>query len=1089
MLGFFINNNRLGYLVVLALMAMGIFSVFSIQQESSPEVEIPIALITTVLPGAPAADIETLVTNEIESAASNVENIDTLTSVSSEGVSTVTVEFLESADIDDAISDLKDAIDRVKGDLPDDANDPIVTQIDFVNKPIITAAIGSNDNIASFSALATQLEDELESVAGVSDVSIGGVADREITVLVNNTDLVRYDISINQIVQALQQANVAFPVGQIENNGTSYNIAIEGKLSDTESIKNVGITTRGGQPVLVRDVATVIDGLAPLSTLSRISINGDPSVQSMSVNIFKQSGGDVTVIAAAAREKLEDLQEPGGLLENAEVQIMLDNGELITKDLVNLSSSGLQTILLVVIVLIIAIGWREGLLAGTAIPLSFLIGFIGLYYSGNTINFLSLFSLILGIGILVDSAIVMVEGVNTKMKADLTIDKKEAALSTVREFAAPITSGTLTTIAMFSGLLVVSGITGQFIESIPYTLIFLLVASLFVALGIIPLFASTVLKRQSATTFEQKQVEYAHQAEAWYRKKLEKFFDNQNLQHQFLAGINAAFWCSILIVFNLIAALIATPLIYITGKKLFDRQTERNWSNLLRIPLFFITVAIIIGGSMFLTRPLPQIGLVEVIFFPSEDADYVFVEIETKTGTTKEVTDMTVRQIEDILYSKPDIESFQTTVGSGNAYTSGGSGEQLANIFVLMKEERSLTSGELTKELEAEFVSLNETADISIAQLASGPPTGAPILVKFLGDDIDELTTLTNQAAELLRSIPDTKDVKTSANGNSTEYVLDIDTLKASSLGLTLPTISQAARSAVYGADATSITSLTDDTNVVVKLNTSGNPALDPAESNVTTIDNITRTELLTANGTTVPISTVATVRVRKSASSISHENQKRVMQLEGNVTGDGNSLTISTELLARIQTELDVPDGVEISTGGGEAEETNQAFAEMGFALIVGITLMVGVLVLQFNSYLHTTYVLSILPYSLIGIFTGLAITQNALSFPSMMGFIALSGIVVNNSILLIDMINLGRKKNPEKDIRTVILDASSSRLRPILLTTTTTVVGMIPLTYADEIWAPLAYAVMFGLIFSVIITLVLVPVMYLRKPGIIGR
>jgi HAE1 family hydrophobic/amphiphilic exporter-1 len=257
--------------------------------------------------------------------------------------------------------------------------------------------------------------------------------------------------------------------------------------------------------------------------------------------------------------------------------------------------------------------------------------------------------------------------------------------------------------------------------------------------------------------------------------------------------------------------------------------------------------------------------------------------------------------------------------------------------------------------------------------------------------------------------------------------------------------------------------------------------------ANQTTIDAVEQISIPTQSGP-VPLSSLVTTSLRESSSVINHESGKRVVSLNADVSADANARELQTQVVERINAELTIPENVTLSTGGGETEESNQAFVEMGLALLVGILLMIAVLVLQFNSYLHAKYVLTILPYSLIGIMFGLSLTQNPLSFPSIMGFIALSGIVVNNSILLIDMMNSKRTQNPDRPIKDVVLDTAGNRLRPILLTTTTTVIGMVPLTYAGDLWAPLAYAVMFGLVFSVFITLVLIPIIYSRNPGTVN-
>lgn len=1031
MLTFFIRHNRFSYILLAALIGLGIYTLTAIPRESSPEVQIPVGIVTTVLPGAPAVDVETLVTNEIERGLiGTLQNVKEISSVSREGVSSVTVEFEASADIDESINDLKDEIDTIAVDLPGTAEDPFVSEVDFVDQPIMNIALAANVPTQELRELANELEKELEALTGVSRVVTTGVPDREVTVVVNPASLLTYGITLQDVVNNLRQANSAFPVGNIENDGTLYSIAFEGDITNTSLIASMPVGTKGGQAIYVHDVAEIIDGLAPQNNLSRLSVAAAGSQPAFSLDVYKQSGGDITKIAALVRERLNELQTEESLLANVTVETLYDSGQDINDDLVQLSSSGLQTIILVMVVLVVAIGWREALIAGAAIPLSFLLGFIGLYFSGKTINFLSLFALILGIGILVDSGIVMVEGINRRLKDNPTIDKREAAIAAIHEFAAPLIAGTLTTVSMFAGLFIVSGVTGQFIASIPFTLIFVLFSSLFVALAILPLFSATFLKRRSATGFERKQNELAHKLESWYAGKLRLILQSTQTQKRFM------------------------------------------W---------------LVRGLLVLALLLPVTGLVKVIFFEQGDVPFIYVEAELPVGTPITTSDITAREIEEVLYTHPDIASFQTTVGAGSQFGSGGSGEDLVSIFINLGEEREKSSSVIVTELQEQMQHIT-SAQITVSQPNNGPPTGSPISVRFIGDDLATLTSYTAQAATILRQIDGSTNVTTSANKNAVEYVINFDHAKAARYGLTTQSVSSVVRSAVYGTEATSVTTLSDDVSVVVKLELSGTPQFDSKATNQANVSDIENLQLLAPTGQTIALGTVASISVRESQSSITHIDGNRVMTVGADVLPEVSASDVQNLFLEKIDSELAKPAGITIDTGGGESEESNRAFLEMFAALIVGVLLMIGVLVLQFNSFRHTQYVISILPYSLIGILFGLAITGNTLSFPSLMGFIALSGIVVNNSILLIDMMNHLRRTDPDMSIETVVTKAASNRLRPILLTTLTTVIGMIPLTYADDIWSPLAYAVMFGLLFSVVITLVLIPILYYRKPGTVS-
>jgi multidrug efflux pump subunit AcrB len=1027
MWAFFVHHNRFSYLLIAALIATGFYAITVTPKESSPEVQIPIGIVTTILPGAPAADVEALVTNEIERGlAGSLTDVKKITSTSRESVSSVVVEFNASADIDTSIDELKSKVDALQPELPDTAEDSVVTEVDFVDQPIMSIAVAAPVDPYSLALLAREIERELEALPGISKVVPVGAPEREVSVVVRQNSLAQFGLTLQDVTGGLALANRTFPVGQIVSDGVSYNVAFEGDISDASLVAQVPIGERGGQPIYLRDVAEVIDGVSDPATQARLSIGGKPSETAISFDVYKQRGNDITRVTDALVERLDELQQPGALLDGHAVEVPYNAGADIKKDLVNLSSSGLQTVALVMIVLFLTIGWREALIAGASVPLSFLIGFIGLYYSGNTINFLSLFALILGVGILVDSGIVMVEGINRRMKENPTIDKKEAALLAVNEFASPLISGTLTTVVMFSGLFVISGIIGQFISSIPFTLIFILLASLFVALGVLPLLSATFLHRRNTSDFEVKQLEASHKVESWYRKHLSSILDNPKSEKKFIRNIRIALFIAIL---------------------------------------------------------LPIVGVVEVIFFPQSDIDFMYAEVELPVGTVRETTDVTLRQVEEVLYKDDSVKLFLATVGGGSQFGSGGSDARLGNIFIVLKEDRDVTSSEVVARLQKEVQGIS-TGKVVVSQPNNGPPTGSAISITFRGDDLGTLTDTSVEAAQLLNTIPGVTNIQTSASRNGTEYVLTLNKDRVAALGLTPQSVSAIARAAVYGTDATTLTTLTDEIDVVVKLQLASTETIDPHATNEVTISALSALPVTTPAGTIVPLGSLVDISLRESSSAITHTDGEREMSVSADVLPGVNSRDVQAEFLTMLEEKLAMPEGVTMSSAG-ESDDSNKAFMEMLLALIVGVLLMFGVIVYEFNSFLHTRYVLSILPYSLIGIFAGLAITQNPLSFPSLMGFIALSGIVVNNSILLIDMMNAERRKYPNKSIRDVVLDAATSRLRPILLTTTTTVVGMIPLALAGDTWGPLAYAVMFGLFFSVIITLVLIPIIYHRKPG----
>ncbi len=1027
---FFIRKKQFGVLIVVALTIFGLASAFSIPKESSPEVEVPIALVSTVMPGAVAADVEKLVTNVLEEPlGSNLENVKKITSTSGDNVSSIVVEFYASADLDKSIQDLRDELENAKKDLPNEAEDPNIVQVDLTREPVINATISADLPKEILVRIAEEVKNELESLKEVSTVELSGVSDKEVQVLVRPEALTRHGIDLLSVVGAISASNAAIPSGSIVGNGIEFPVRFAGGISSTKELANLVVAAPTGSPVYLRDIANIYDGRAKSHSSARTSIGGELAKSSIAFNVFKSTNTDITNAATAVRKKLESMQKSGGVLEPTNVLVMFDRGELLWSDLSTLMWSGFQTTLLVIFVLAIAIGWRESLIAGLAIPLSFLVAFLGLFYSGNTINFISLFALVLAVGIIVDSAIVIVEAINLRLKANNAgeVNKERAALGAVSEFNVPLLAGTATTIAVFAPLLLVSGIVGEFIKGIPFTIIFILLASLFVALAVVPLVSVKFLHRTPYKgKFADGRRNFIGKSKDVYKTYLENFL-----------------------------------------------KDEKNSKILLWT----------LGILFVLTLALPSLGGIKVIFFGSGNSEYAFIDIEMLQGTVLERTDFEVRRVEEVLYEMPQIESFVTSVGSLSPFTqlasSVSGGEKYANVFVTLKVEYVDVSTEVVDEIRNRLSTI-DTAIITVDQLKEGPPSVAPIAITYLGESFAELDKAVDKTATLLRSIDGTTDIKSSTRNNGAGYVLNIEKDKALAVGVTSAAAGRNLRSALHGETATVVKEggVDIDVRVLLDLNKA---SVDPHKNNESTLRDLMQVPVITPSGL-LPLTSFVSGGVEESRAAITHEGGLRSATVIGKLTADGNLREVIKEFNKR-EYELNLPDTVEMRIGG-EDEEFNKSFQDMFVALIIGMVSMFAILILQFNSVRYALYILLSVPLSLIGVFGGLMLVGEPVSFPSLMGFIALAGIVVNNAIIMIDTINNKRKENGG-DVRRAVVDGAVARLRPVILTALTTVIGIIPLTFAASIWVPLAYAIIFGLSFSTIITLVLIPTLYYRWPG----
>ncbi len=1018
---FFLDRRQFSYVLLATLIIAGTYVVFVIPKENFPTIDIPEGIVTVALPGASAADMETLVTTKLEDRIGNISNIDTMTSDSRDGFSMITVMFTSNADTNQSIQDLRDAVAKAVQDLPADATAPQVTKLDFSNQPILVASISGDLPPLEFSELGREVSDALKSVSGVSQVDVAGVPDRQVTVVVNKESLERYGLRLVDIIGAIQASNAALPAGSISSNNVNYDVNFKGGITDPAEIANIAIASPNGIPVYLRDVAEVTNGLASPTTYSRVSEGGKPSDRAITLSVHRQSGQSIQDTAIAVRAKFAELQKTSLKDMTVLISPSTDQGVQVGEQLGELSKTGIETVVLVILVLLLTIGWRESLVAALSIPLSFLIAFIGLEVTGNTLNFISLFALILAVSILVDSGIVVTEAIHTRMH--MYGSALEAAKASLRDYAWPLIAGTMASVAVFAPLFFISGIVGKFIAGIPYTLIFVLMASIFVALGMVPLIAIRLAGTRREGRLEKLQEHYMHQVTTWYKGMLYSVLTHRRSQNIFLTALGGLF----------VAALL-----------------------------------------------LPITGIVPTAFFPQDDQDFVFINIQKPQGTVLGETDLVARKIEELLYKDPQIESFVTTVGETSGLTGGGTaGSHTANITVNLPEGHKMSSTEMASELTKRLAVVTD-ASIQIIQAANGPSSGAPIQIQFTGTDLNELVAAATRGKQVLSSIPHVTNITSSTENNGTEFDLTIDRAKASALGLNTQMVAQTLRAAINGTKATSITTPEQDIDVVVKLNLNA-AYTTPETTNRTTLDTVQNLSVVGSRGPVI-LGSVLTSSLGQSNAVITHKNKKRIETVSAYPDDETTTAAVIGDFQKRLA-DVDLPPGVTVSYGG-ESEDIARSFSQMFIALLAGLVLMFMILVVSFNSIRYTVYLLSIVPLSLIGVFGGLALTGQPLSFTSLLGIIALGGVIINHAIILMDSMIEHHATEPNKPIIDIVMDSSATRLRPIILTTVTTVIGMIPLAASNATWGPLAFSVMFGLAFAITLTLVLIPVLFYRAP-----
>ena len=1019
--GYFITHCRVVILAIITIFIMGGFAVGNIDRESDPEVKIPIAVVTTFYPGASPSDVENLITDELESKIEELDNVKRVTSNSRTSLSSITVEFEAEANLDDSITDLKEKVGYVSG-LPDDAEDPSVIQIRANDFPVITFSLAGDLTENQLKQLGEIVQDELEGISGVSKVPLLGVRDKEFSVIINKTSLARLGLSINQIVGAISIANMDMPLGDITVDNIHYNIRTVAKFESIEDLKGVVVGENEGRPILLKDVAEIKEQFTEQNIVSRISIDGQPAQNTVSLQIFKKTGGNILDMVDAAKVKVAQLQEDKIIPAAVKVEVNNDYSSFIREDLDTLGRSGLQATILIFMIMFVALSFREAILALFAIPVTFLISFIVLYYSGYTLNSMTLYALVLSLGLLVDSFIIILEGIFHNIRED-GYPSVKAALLSVANYSKPLTAGMLTTVAAFFPMLLVSGILGEYLKIFPITIAIVLISSLFVSLVLVPSFAGMFLKKSQFAKSKKESI-----LERYLTTRLRKKYR------------------SVIVDF-------------------LKSRKQKVKLVISLVILFFASLGLLIGG------------IVPVELFPKIDVDFTYVDIKMPIGTELQETEKGVAQVEDQLYQNPNIKNFVTTIGQSSSIGSfdpGSSNEHVASISVNLKDSdnREKKSFDVVEDIREQIKVIN-AGDIIIKELTSGPPTGAPVEARITGDDLMILDQVANQIKEVLISLDGPINIDSNQDISPADLTFKLDKEAIARSRLTIGDVSSMLRTAIFGVTATEVSIDGDDIDVVVRLD----------KDKISSVEEIKNLSIINNSGQTVKLSSLADFSLEPALASIRHRDFERTISVSSDLEPGFTAAAVVAQAEEKLATEYNIPAGYQVNFGG-EVEDIEQSFSELWSAMIVAVLLILIILVLQFDSFLRPITVLMTLPLMLIGVVIGMLIFRLPFSFPVFLGLISLSGIGVNDAIVLVDK----TKRNiEEKKMQAVeaIADAGDTRLQPILLTSITTIMGVIPLAIANEFWVGLSISIIFGLLFATILQLFVIPMIFVKFEG----
>ncbi|CAK8722551.1 Acriflavin resistance protein [Candidatus Electronema halotolerans] len=1034
------------------ILIIGTYSYMTLPREAEPDVSIPHVFISTNYRGVAPGDMETSITIKIENKLKGLDGVKNIKSVSAEGESMIDVEFLTGIDIDDALRKVKDKVDEAKGDLPTDLeNDPAVFEVNISEMPILIYSLSGTCGLHCLKQIADDLEDEIEAVPGVLEATVTGGQEREIRIEVSADKLAYYGIAINTLQAAVQGENSNTSGGAVHLGDGKFQLRVPGEFSSPEELYGLVVASHNGQPVYLKEVATVFDGFKEESSRSRM--NG---LTAVNIAVKKRVGENIIAIAKEVENIIAKRQPtwPSG----TDITKVMDKAKDTETMVADLENNILTGLVLVLAVIFFAMGFRNAVMVSLAIPFSMLLSFTILQMMGITLNMVVLFSLTLALGMLVDNAIVIIENIYRFMEQGA--GRVEAAMKATSEVALPVIGSTLTTLAAFSPMLWWPGIMGDFMKYLPLTLIITLSASLFVALVINPAFASLFMKSPAKAAQSQSK------GDSWEQP------------------------------------------IEIKGPLL------RSYSGLLRFclrhPLVLLASAVFVMIFM-IQAWLLRVGLkTPVEFFPSTEPKGIYVNADMPEGADLDYIDRILEQVEQAVAGddrRRGERSFAPTTTS-LAPTDGPS--DLKNVRIIYTKAVSASTG--SSEFEANtpnhvgirFLDLAERAEssratveqirkriaeipgakLTVALEAEGPPTGEPINLEIAGDSFAVLGEIAKEIKKALAKLPHVEDIRDNFVEGTPSVRVRIDRQKAARFGLSTGSIGFALKAAYNGLIVSSFRDGSDDYDITVQL-----PEKDRQ------VTDVLRKLLIPApNGTTVPLSTLADIDITGSMGSISRINGERVVTVKANVDETKVTGAVLRQQAEKLLAQMPLPPGYRVTfTGENQEQQESQDFLSKAFA--VALLLIFLILVTQFNSVSQPFLIMTSVVLSMGGAFLGLMLYK--MPFGVIMtgiGVISLAGVVVNNAIVLIDYTNLLRTRGIS--VREAVVAAGATRLRPVLLTAITTILGLVPMvtgvsydfrnlavswvSESSQFWQSMAVAVIFGLMAATFLTLVVVPVLY---------
>ncbi len=1006
-------------LIFVALAIVGIFSAANLATDLYPDIEFKNIMVVTSYSGAGTEDIENNISRPLENSLNSLSNVRHITSSSKEGFSVITIQFDEDTDLDVATNDVRDKLDMVSYILPKEASKPVIMKFSSSDIPIMLLSVEAKQSALGLDKLMEDhVENRLARIPGVGSVNISGVASREIQVYCDRYKLEAYNLTTQSVAQAISASNKNIPVGTLDLGSKSNPIRVQGELTSSDEIKKIVVGSYQGKNVYIEDVARVED-----TTGERIQesyVNGE---RGAIISILKQSDANAVQVANKVKEELPKIQKE--LPSDVHLGIAMDTSDFIKGSINSLISTIFITLLVVILVVLFFLGrWRATFIIVLTIPVSLIVAFVYLYFTGNTLNIISMSSLSIAIGMVVDDAIVVLENITTHIEKGSF--PKQASIFATNEVAISVVASTLTMLAVFLPLTLVGGLTGILFRQLGFIVSIVITISTIAALSLTPMLSSQLLRRKARES----------KLERIIFNPINKFLDKLSLWY---------------------------------AQSLNTVVRHRTMTVLVAIALF--------GGSIALG------SIIKTEFLPENDNGYISGTIEFAPGTRMEIVrDFGNKFMQELKEKFPqDIQLTNFTVGvpdgddSRSAVFQSGSNIMNVHICMVPYKQRSMNSKELTHQIRQ---LLSKYPQVEISTIHSGGQGGgnANVDMEVYGYDIPATTAIAKEFAAKMMQSGVASEASISRKAESPEYRIHFDEEKLALYGLNKTTAAAALNSAVNGTIASYFRENGSEYKIRVRY------APEQREE-LAAIENIL---IPTPQGNSVTMGALAKIEEVSMPSEIERKDRERYVKISC-TPAPGYAMSEVVAASTKIINEIDKPESIDCQIAGS-FENQQKSFHDLGILMILIIILVYIVMAAQFESLSDPFVIILSVPFGFTGVILGLAVTNTPLGAMALIGAIMLVGIVVKNGIVLIDYIRLLRERG--MGVIASVVTAGKSRLRPVLMTTATTVLGMVPLALGigegGEMWRSMGITVAFGLSVSTLVTLVLIPVVYVSFSGV---